>query len=352
MTTPMARRRHDRRGARVLLAALHAAWPGVATAQEETRRADPVVTSLTAFAGTSRGLWRSANWGGTWELAKADTAGEIVAGIGAVRCILPVGPRVYLGGDGGLLVSEDFGSTWARTGLTTAVLAVLPSRYPQADPTLFAGTPEGLLKSLDGARSFRTTPLRGTPVHRLEWPGPALIAATGKGVLVSNDGGESFAGPGEGLPRGEARSLALSSFFPVDPVMFAGVGSAGVFRSGDGGRSWTPAGLAGHAVSDLVWLGPLLYAATDSGLFRSEDNGRSWVPLGEGLSGRAPRRLLFPLAPDSGAQVFVGTDDGVHRSADGGVRFEPTGLRGEEVLAVATFPPGERTPGRGRGKKR
>ena len=299
----------------------------------------PVVTTLTIFAGTESGLWRSADWGYHWERVEGARGGESVREIGAVRSILALGPRVYVGADTGLLVSDDFGQTWARGALTVPVSAVLPSRYPQSDPTVFAATSAGLLRSPDGGRTFAATSVRDTWVHRLEWPGPALVIATARGVLVSKDAAATFIGPGTGLPPGDVRAMALSSFFIVDPVLFAAVGATGVHRSSDGGATWSRSGLDGHTVTDLVWLGPFLYAASDRGLFRSEDAGRSWQPLGEGLTGVVPVRLLFPLAPESGAEAFVGTDKGVYRTADGGMRWVSAGLAGEKVLCVGTFPP-------------
>jgi photosystem II stability/assembly factor-like uncharacterized protein len=307
----------------------------------------PVVTTLTIFAGTESGLWRSTDWGYRWERVPGGSGGESLRDVGAVRSILALGPRVYVGADTGLLVSDDFGQTWTRGALTVPVSAVLPSRYPQSDPTVFAATSAGLLRSPDGGRTFAATAVRDTWVHRLEWPGPALVIATARGVLVSKDGATTFDGPGTGMPAGEVRAMALSSFFIVDPVLFAAVGATGVHRSSDGGATWTPSGLGGHTVTDLVWLGPFLYAVGDRGLFRSEDAGRTWSPLGEGLKGVVPVRLLFPLAPESGAEAFLGTTDGVYRTADGGMRWERAGMKDEKVLCVGTFPAPER-PQKGR----
>jgi photosystem II stability/assembly factor-like uncharacterized protein len=319
--------------------------------QEPAPSARAAVTSLTVFAGTTSGLFRSYDWGNTWHPAASAGKANGLDAVGAVRDVLPVGPSVYLAGDGGVYQSGDFGETWTRTETPTPVARVLPSRYPQSDPTVFAATPTGLLKSSDGGRTFAATVLSGMRVHRLEWPGPALVAATERGVVISMDGGATFTSPQSGLPPGDARALALSSFFTVDPVLFAGVGSRGVYRSGDGGRTWTAAGLAGESVTDLAWLGPFLYAVTANGLFRTEDMGRAWTQLKQGLKS-APTRVLFPLMPASGTEVFLGTVGGMYHSGDGGTNWTKSGLDGETVLCVATFPPMDNNTSRGRKPKR
>ena len=333
-----------------------AAWALVLTAALGARavfgqqQAPPVVTSLLLFAGSPAGLWRSLNWGGNWERVTAAP----VKDAGPVHGILAVGSRVYLAAQAGLFTSEDFGQTWAASGLTSPAHVVLPSRYPQADPTMFVGTADGLMKSEDAGRTWKPTPITGMAVTHLEWPGPALVVGTARGVRVSLDVAQTFQAPGTGLPEGAVGALALSSFYPVDPVLFASVGDQGVFRSGDGARTWVPAGLTGHTVSDLVWLGPLLYAASNQGFHRSVDGGRTWMRSSEGLPpGVTPRRLLFPLAPDSGAEAFLATDRGIFRTADGGERWMDAGLRGESVSCVSTFPPpSETTVGKNNKKKR
>jgi diaminopimelate epimerase len=332
-----------RRALWLAAAASAAVVPGSALPQS-SRPGQAVVTSLTLFAGTGSGLWRTRDWGHTWEKVRSGVLDEV----GAVRTVLPIGPRVYVGADRGLFVSDDFGETWARGGFDGPVLGVLPSRYAAADPTVLVGTASGLVKSVDGGRTFHPTALQGASVHRIEWPGPALVLATGRGVLVSTDGGGSFAPAGTGLPEGPVQALALSAYFMVDPVMFAAVGSQGVFRSSDGGKTWSASGLQERTVTDLVWFGPLLYAVTDQGLYRSADAGKRWERFGEGLAQRRLDRLLFPLAPDSGTEVFLSTDRGIYHSGDGGTYWRPSGLDREEILCLATFPPPERTPARPR----
>jgi photosystem II stability/assembly factor-like uncharacterized protein len=299
----------------------------------------PVVTSLTLFAGTPTGLWRSTDWGGHWERVPGRSSGATLEAVGAARSILAVGRSVYLGADAGLFVSDDYGITWRKLGIEVPVYQIMPSRYPNADPTVFAGTAKGLLKSTDGGKTFTPTVLQGTLVTHIAWPGPALIVATASGILVSGDGSASFTS-GLGLPDGMPTALAVSSFFSRDPVLFTAVGRAGVYRSADGGHTWAAAGLEGKAVRDVVWLGPILSAATDEGLFRSETNGQAWAPVA-GLPPRPARQILFPLAPDSGLEAFLAAEDGIAHTTDGGAHWKNSGAPEDMVLCLATFPPPE-----------
>ncbi len=339
-----------RRAVAPLLAALLVARASAQTPPTSQPALPPTVTSLTLFAGTSEGLWRSQDWGLTWELVRGKSSGVPLDKLGAARAILPLGPQVFVAGTGGFFLSSDFGETWQQRGPTIDVSALLISRYPQSDPTVFLGTVTGLQKSADAGQTYRPTGLGETPVHRLEWPGPALVAATGEGVRISLDGGATFTG-GSLLAEGKAvRAVALSSFFAIDPVLFAAAESGGVFRSGDGARTWEAAGLGGEKVFDLVWLGPFLYAAGEQGFYRSEDAGKNWTRLSD--SPGRPSRLLFPLAPAAGLEAFLSTDRGVFRTADAGAHWHPAGLVGKDVLIVATFPPPEPLTTKGKKPRR
>jgi photosystem II stability/assembly factor-like uncharacterized protein len=304
-----------------------------------------IVTSLTLFAGTSEGLWRSTNWAASWEKVAGRMAGVRLDGLGAVRAVWPLANEVWVAGEGGLYYSSDFGETWAPLSLVRDVRALLLSRWPAADPTVFAGTGAGLLRSRDGGRTFGPTALAEGAVHRLEWPGGAVVVASDRGLLVTRDEGGRFDG-GKGLPAGPVLAVALSSFFLVDPVLFAAPASGGVFRSSDGGATWSESGLGGEVVGDLVWLGPFLYAAGGRGFHRSQDAGQTWTKLAD--SPGRPTRLMFPLAPAAGLEAFLATDRGLFRTTDAGAHWAPAGFAGQEVLTVATFPPPDEPAGRKR----
>jgi photosystem II stability/assembly factor-like uncharacterized protein len=327
---------------RPLLAA--AVLAGALAAVPGSGQQGAIVTSLTLFAGTSEGLWRSTDWGAKWERVVGRPSGVTIEGVGAARAVSLFRTQVWLGGDGGLYTAEDFGETWAPLSLVSGIRAVLVSKWPPADPTVFVGTGEGLQRSRDGGRTFEPTALPAGAVHRLEWPGPALVVACDRGVLVTKDEGAHFEGPGPGLPPEPVRAIALSSYFAMDPVGFAAPASGGVYRTSDGGATWTAVGLSGEVVGDLVWLGPFLYAAGETGFYRSQDAGATWTRLA--ASPGRPSRLMFPLAPAAGLEAFLATDRGLFRTMDAGEHWSPAGFAGQEVLTVATFPPPEPAPGK------
>ncbi|HHL72705.1 MAG TPA: hypothetical protein ENJ29_09355, partial [Bacteroidetes bacterium] len=75
-------------------------------------------------------------------------------------------------------------------------------------------------------------------------------------------------------------------------------------------------GTAGASLDGAIFVGSDL-----SGVYRSTDRGRSWQPLGarQGLFATHISGLGFDR--QDGAILFVGTDQGIHRSADGGESF-------------------------------
>jgi photosystem II stability/assembly factor-like uncharacterized protein len=133
-----------------------------------------------------------------------------------------------------------------------------------------------------------------------------------------------------GPPGGDVRSLV------ADPVnarrIYLGTSDGHIFGSRDAGQAWSLLGRVGHrqdTVVTTILVDPrdseVLYAAAwtqdplaGGGVFRSEDGGRTWEPAG--LEGQAVRALAqAPSAPDI---LVAGTLDGVYRSRDSGQKWQ------------------------------
>jgi photosystem II stability/assembly factor-like uncharacterized protein len=105
-----------------------------------------------------------------------------------------------------------------------------------------------------------------------------------------------------------------------DPdVIYVGMKNAGVFKSIDGGLSWSPKyqGLANTHVESLT-IDPqhpkILYAGTYGGIFKTQDGGENWERIGEGY------RLL--MDPQNSSHLYANTGGGVHESLDQGDTWE------------------------------
>ena len=129
----------------------------------------------------------------------------------------------------------------------------------------------------------------------------------------------------------------------VDPAsadrVLAGTGAGDIYRSTDGGTSWTR--VAAHLGAGVLALefppaqpGVALAGTRGDGIWRSADAGAHWARA-SGTKGRTVR--AFDAA---GATLLAGTDRGVYESQDGG-HWKTTGPGDVDVSAIAVAPGGD-----------
>jgi len=192
-------------------------------------------------------------------------------------------------------------------------------------------------------------------------------------LLKSKDGGADWTNfatfPG-GLEAG-VWSLAIDS--RTSATLYAGMddvpvysdsdnsvkpGPAGVWKSSDGGTTWTAAGLDGLAVN-LLLIDPrqpdVIYAAAQGhyssprgfrGVFKTVDGGANWSAIDVGLdelsqTGSVVTSLV--LDPVDSAILYIGTSGGgVFKSSDGGGHWaafsEGLGSFDIRIMAIAPGP--------------
>jgi len=249
---------------------------------------------------------------------------------------------------------------------TIAVACSLTGLAPGALATARANPLQGSWRavgsSIDGTPVGFPSGLAGRVSAVVSLPGstPTEVVGTLGGIWE-----ESGSGPWTDVTSASWPSTAINSL-AVDPkqpsVVYAGTGyddvddrygepGAGVLKSTDGGRTWTPlagserpmrgvavTGLAVDPVNDQV-----LVAAANNGVFRSADGGRSWnevLRTNLGSLGVVEIRLaidpltgemLAGVAQSSGIAARSGSriiDSGhaVYRSVDGGRSWRPYAL--------------------------
>ena len=260
-------------------------WPstGLETLSPRAVVIDPIATD-TVYAGTyEMGVYKTVDGAATWT---AVNEGLINLQVRALAINSVSSQVLYVGTDGGgVFKTLDGGANWAAVsrGLLDKVV-------------------RGLLLLADGT----------------------LLAATWHGVYRSEDGAEHWAADPRGLYDVAVRALA------VDPQnaerVYAGTVPRGVFRSDDGGRTWTKSreplteeilSLAVDPASGDV------YAGTRAGVFRSDDRGESWRPAGLHWSSRA-WALTFDARTDP-PTLYYGGEGGVLKTQHGGLWWDVTG---------------------------
>ncbi|MGD8322205.1 MAG: hypothetical protein PVJ02_17270, partial [Gemmatimonadota bacterium] len=127
-------------------------------------------------------------------------------------------------------------------------------------------------------------------------------------------------------------------------IVYVGGATGGLFKSADAGLSWTPVfdrqpALGIGAISvfqanpDIVWVGtgegnPRNSAGVGRGLFKTTDGGRTWTDMGLDHSERIARVVTHPRDPDvvyvaaMGPAWADGQERGVYRTRDGGATWE------------------------------
>jgi photosystem II stability/assembly factor-like uncharacterized protein len=205
-----------------------------------------------------------------------------------------------------------------------------------AGRTLFAGTQAGdVHRSSDGGRSWSAFSLGGEPVKSLVASEEALYAGTKEPrVHVSLDGGESWRALGRfSRPRSwwwaqpaerPFRPSYVSALAVTPEAIIAGIEACGVFRSTDGGNTWSVHRRGAlRDCHELLCDGRNVYEAGAGGLAASSDGGRTWRRLREGLDCRygwsvafGEETLYLAVAPyrsahtdDSRARVYRARGD-------------------------------------------
>lgn len=310
------------------------------------------------------GVWKSNDDGRTW---KPIFDAAHVAPIGAMA-VAESDPRVlYVGtGEGGwagdgVWKSTDAGATWANVGLKdTHIISALFVDPTHADSVLVAasgnassGAERGVFKSTDGGRSWTKTLSRvgaGSSALAVDPATPAIVYASlsnpvgGRSsgatpvaepqptVYRSTDGGSTWTPVGgKNLPRQSIGKIGLALAGRTNGRRLFAIFRDGLYRSDDAGETWQRANddpriVAGGVVTDPS--NPDVLYVTQTSLYRSTDGGRTFEAFAGAPSGD-DYRLLW-VDPHNSKRLFAGVDQGAVVSVNGGETWsswynQPTG---------------------------
>jgi hypothetical protein len=291
------------------------------------------MNGITLLIGTKRGLFvaRSDAARAAWRIDEPRLVGrEVYHAIMDVRTGTAWaatdhavwGAHVHCSRDGG--VTWDVMESAPHHGDERGLKAIwyLAAGPPDEPATLYAGVePAGLFVSRDSARSWEPVVALNEHPSRSTWQ-----------------------------PAGGGLALGSIQHDPRDPRrIYCSLSAGGVYRSDDGGASWTPCNRgvradflpdrypeAGQCVHRLL-LHPAapdrLYQQNHCGVYRSDDRGETWVEITEGL----PSEFGYALAVDPGdadvayvipeesshMRTTVGGKLRVFRTSDAGASWVP-----------------------------
>jgi hypothetical protein len=287
--------------------------------------------------------WRSL---GPWTVPNGQTYGSSRVNVsGRVSCIAihPTNPARVLCGSasGGVWESFDRGASWAPRTDYASTLTVGALAYDRTNPNIaYCGLGEGnafwwvgngILRSTNGGTTWAplvTAPFVGQGFYDLQVSpsdGQRLVAATTGGLYVSTTGGAAWTQRRSRMTW----SLSIAPGPVATSEMLAGCND-GVFRSVDGGTTWSAVAIGGApAAWDrlAVAIAPsnptVAYAwgARGSTAYLFRRAGGTWtaLPLPSGVStGQAWYDWFLGAAPDNDHQVYVGAIDCYRGDLSGG----------------------------------
>lgn len=180
---------------------------------------------------------------------------------------------------------------------------------------LLLGTHDGLFRSRDGGRTWSKFSLGGKDAMNLAQAEGRTVWAAGHNVLArSSDGGITWRDVRpRGLPHLDLHGFAVDPRSPR--TLYAAVAGAGLYRSRDGGASFSPVSRAvGGSVFALAVLRDGTILAGDAQrrlILASRNGGKTWA-------GAARAEVRGFAAAPGDAKVVLASGPGVLRSADGG----------------------------------
>jgi photosystem II stability/assembly factor-like uncharacterized protein len=317
------------------------------------------------FGAVNGGVWKTTDAGTVWTPV---TDGTNIASIGALA-VAPSDPNIIYVGTGesdirsdlssgtGAYKSTDAGKTWVHIGLDEtrqiSKIVVDPRNanivYVGALGHAFGPNPErGVFKSVDGGVHWTKVLDQGSEVgvsdlticasnpnllfaatwHTLRppWFTYATVDGPGSGLFRSQDGGQTWSRlSGSGLPDGDWGRVGVAVAADGKRVYALISGKkAGLYRSDDGGNTWALAN-ADPRLTSRAWYfsritidpnNPDVIYIPNIALYRSEDGGNT-ISIVRGAPGGDDYHELW-IEPRNSSSMVLGTDQGTTISLDRG----------------------------------
>ena len=317
------------------------------------------------FGATGGGVWKTSDGGINWEpISDGSVFGT--GSVGAIGLSDSDPNTIYVGmgeaairgnvshGDG-VYKSTDAGKTWKHVGLADtrqiSRIRVHPKNpdlvYVAAQGHVWAPNEQrGIFRSKDGGKNWEKVLYRsdkaGASDLVLDPTNPNILYAgfwevyrkpwtlesggPGSGVFKSTDGGDTWTEitRNQGLPRGMVGIVGVA-VSPANPDRLWAIVEAedgGVFRSDNGGRTWAKVNEE-RRLRQRAWYYTRIYAdpknadtvyVLNTGFYKSNDGGKTYTPISVP---HGDNHDLW-IAPDDPNRMINSNDGGANVSYNGG----------------------------------
>lgn len=262
---------------------------------------------------------------------------------------------LFAGAEGVIYRSDDAGATWAAVSQDLPAVDVIAlACVPGAPSRVYAAleTRNPFLRSDDGGVTWQVQSnpdfTFGGFWHQLlpapSQPDTLYFLSKADWLMLSPNAGKTWIPASAGLPQSDHNSINILSL-AIDPTdantLYAGTGGfvgggRGVYKSTDGGQSWTAAN-AGNLDLRITALAidpsnpQTVYAGSDAGdILKSTDGGVSWIQLDP--TPALPRysepreiREIVVNPQDSRFVILLGDNSGPLVSRNGGETWQMLG---------------------------
>lgn len=268
---------------------------------------------------------------------------------------------VYVATDEAVYKSRDTGKSWERfEGELSRTRVISLAIDPELPATIVAGTNgDGTYISPDGGRiwhQFNQGLQKGTIsaiVNQVAFHphgSQTLYAATTVGVFRSTDGGRTWSERMSGMT--EINFVVSLAIDPLNPVILYAGTTGGVYRSKNGAKGWVKvtegmvafdAKMASMAMGvNSLAIDPrstrTIYAGTTQGLFKSTNRGNNWAKIGKALGDGYVSAIQ--LDPSNPSTIYLATSQGVKKSTDAGETWslQSSGIDATSIRSIQLNP--------------
>ena len=307
--------------------------------------------SQVRYAAFSDGLYRTTNGGSSWNLVGSNSISATPFSI----AIHPTDPNIVMVGTlgGGLYRTIDGGNIWAKVSGTLFDTSFYSVAFSPSSPNVvYAGGYTWVYMSADTGAGWSNADAV-FPAYYIE--GLAIHPSLPQTVLV---GSNRFQYGGvynrtSSSARFFLKATGMENTFVLDikqdprdaTILYAATWGGGIFRSDDGGLTWSSKYGYPYIYSIEATQGltdTILYAGTfytDIGVIKSWDRGDTWHEVSYGYSSD----ISFDLQSinNNSNWLVAATYKGIQYTQDGGVTwYDSGGLTGGVVLSVCQFASG------------